>query len=252
MLKNHKKMELYFPKFISVEGNIGSGKSTFLKKLSESINCKIAVEPCKRWQDVGGYNLLEAFYKDSNRWGYTFQSYVFLTRIQALEKMFEYFFNNLSNDMDYFISERFVLADLYVFAKTSYDLGIFNKIEWEAYCNWYLWMIKKYVPIPSGFIYLRVMPEVAYNRINIRARGEESEISIDYLKMIHNCHENWMIHKKFFIETGFSDIPVLVIDCNKDFEHNIIEWNIILEKTKSFIYCCCNRDSFLDSYCNKA
>jgi deoxyadenosine/deoxycytidine kinase len=75
-------------KLISIEGNIGSGKSSFMKMMEESahIYCskkiKFIEEPVKDWEDVKDpndidnskdkVNLLELFYKEPNKYGYLF------------------------------------------------------------------------------------------------------------------------------------------------------------------------------------
>ena len=46
-----------------LEGNIGSGKSTFLRLLKENLDVDVVYEPTDRWQSVGaGGNLLDLFY----------------------------------------------------------------------------------------------------------------------------------------------------------------------------------------------
>ena len=41
-------------------------------------------EPVKKWQKVGGNNLLESFYIDPKRWGFSFEFYSMFTKIEAL------------------------------------------------------------------------------------------------------------------------------------------------------------------------
>ena len=42
-------------------------------------------EPVDTWQNLnGGGNILDAFYKDPERYAYTFQNYVFLTRVMQV------------------------------------------------------------------------------------------------------------------------------------------------------------------------
>ena len=73
------------PSFISIEGNIGSGKSTILKIIRESFpELAILDEPLTEWQNVGenkDINLLGLYYQDPKRWGFTFQIYAFMSRI---------------------------------------------------------------------------------------------------------------------------------------------------------------------------
>jgi deoxyadenosine/deoxycytidine kinase len=42
----------------------------------------------KDWQDLGGkgINMLERYYKEPQRWGFTFQIYAIFTRIKKMEE----------------------------------------------------------------------------------------------------------------------------------------------------------------------
>lgn len=71
-----------------VEGNISVGKTTFLQRIAnETLELRdiveIVPEPIHKWQDVGEnhYNVLDAFYAEPHRYAYTFQNYVFVTRV---------------------------------------------------------------------------------------------------------------------------------------------------------------------------
>lgn len=47
-----------------VEGNIGSGKSTFLELCASQHGMEVLPEPIADWSNVGGVNLLEKMYAD--------------------------------------------------------------------------------------------------------------------------------------------------------------------------------------------
>ncbi|KAI0210173.1 Thymidine kinase 2, mitochondrial [Lamellibrachia satsuma] len=68
---------------VAVEGNIGSGKSSFLHYFDTSSSVEVVPEPVELWKSVRGHNTLELMYKDSERWSLTFQSYVQLTMLQV-------------------------------------------------------------------------------------------------------------------------------------------------------------------------
>ena len=76
---------------IAVEGNIATGKSSFIDLLDHAKQeWAVVPEPVAKWTNVStscdqhsftssqqqGGNLLKLFYDDINRWAYTFQSYV--------------------------------------------------------------------------------------------------------------------------------------------------------------------------------
>lgn len=81
---------------LAVEGNIGAGKSTFLNIMADQALelqdiIEVVPEPVEEWQSVAGaeggegpVNLLDRFYKDPQRYAYTFQHYVLLTRMQKV------------------------------------------------------------------------------------------------------------------------------------------------------------------------
>jgi deoxyguanosine kinase len=229
--------------FIAIEGNIGAGKSTLLNKLKKQHKdvCFIN-EPHYRWQNVNGYNLLDEFYRDMQRWAYSFQNYAFLTRTEEVEKAF------IENkDKSLFISERSIYSDFYTFAGICHSIGYINKLEWNMYGQWYDWLTKSYTKKIDGFIYLRTRPSVAYDRIMKRSRKEEESVSLEYLAMLNDAHENWLIHKKDINNNDLTgNAPVLVLDGEIDFATNDLEWDCFVERIKSFVYKICTNGKHKD------
>lgn len=64
--------------------------------------------------------------------------------------------------------------------------------------EWYDFIVEHHKPQCDLIVYLRTTPEVAYERIKKRARDEESCVPIEYLKDLHDLHENWLIHGQFY------------------------------------------------------
>lgn len=56
------------PFTVAVEGNIGSGKTTFIKHFSKFNNVALFSEPIDMWRDCSGHNLLvsSTFCKEEN------------------------------------------------------------------------------------------------------------------------------------------------------------------------------------------
>jgi deoxynucleoside kinase len=177
---------------IVVEGNIGSGKTTFLKRFK---NVSTLPEPVEKWRE--GYNLLDLFYKDPKRWAYTFQSKILLTLLEN---------HDVSGPK---IMERSVFSGMYCFAKYLLESGHLHPAEYSLLSDWFL---RNPVDVKT-FIYLRTTPEVAFNRIQKRGRPEEKNISMDYIKAIHALHDNWLLH---------SNLNVIVVDADLDIEDNIV------------------------------
>lgn len=226
MLQQSGKIE---KKSFIVDGNIGAGKSTFLKLIKKYLNVQIVLEPHEQWQNVGGtHNLLEKFYQDMPRWAYTFQSYAFITRIQAQQQAAK------NNPYTMQVLERSVFSDRYCFAKSSYEQGNMSTLEWNMYTQWFSWLVDNYVTKPDGFIYLQTDPKVCYQRLIKRNRHEESMVSLDYLQQLHGKHESWLVGKKD-IAPMLKEVPVLVLDCNEDFELNKKQLEQLIEQIISFV-----------------
>ncbi len=200
-------------KAIIVEGNIGAGKSTFLRLINDLLDVQVVYEPHEQWQNIDGENILDSFYKDKNRWSYTFQSYAFITRIMAQEQADKTSYKPLQ------ILERSVYSDRYCFAKNLFEMGEMTSLEWKLYQDWWGWFVKHYTKKPTGFIYLQTPPQVCYDRLLKRARSEEAAVPLHYLSSLHDQHENWLIHKEN-IDDYVKNIPVLILDCTQDFESN--------------------------------
>lgn len=214
---------------IIVEGNIGAGKSTFLRLIGQALDVQIVYEPHEKWQDVNGAgNLLDAFYADTKRWAYTFQSYAFITRV--LEQ--EAYLKKATHPVQ--ILERSVYSDRYCFAKNCYQMGTMSALEWKLYQEWFSWLIQDYVKKPHGFIYLKTDPEICYERLLKRSRSEEKAVPLDYLQKLHAKHEDWLVDKKD-VADHIKNIPVLILECNKEFEADTAEMAQHIKKIKEFL-----------------
>ncbi len=200
-----------------IEGNIGAGKSTLLRLLNEHLAIDPVYEPHERWQNVGnGDNLLDKFYKDINRWAYTFQTYAFVTRVLEQERQLKEAKTTVQ------VLERSVFCDRYCFAKNCYEMGAMQPLEWQLYCDWFGWLVESYTTKPTGFIYLQTDPTVCYERLCKRDRKEESAVPLDYLRRLHEKHEEWLMQRKN-VSDYLHNVPVLVLPCNSDFESSAQE-----------------------------
>ena len=213
-----------------VEGNIGAGKSTFLKIINEYLHVQVVPEPLEKWQNVAGSkeNILEKFYADSNRWAYSFQTYAFITRVIAQAE------HAARNPYAVQILERSVYSDRYCFAKNCFELGSMNALEWQLYKEWFAWLVETYTVAPAGFIYLRTDPAVAYERVVKRIRHEESAVPLAYIEKVHQKHEEWLVQKMGITQT-LQDTPVLILDCNPEFENDKAEQERHITAIMNFI-----------------
>ncbi|KAK9110039.1 hypothetical protein Sjap_018099 [Stephania japonica] len=198
-----------------VEGNISVGKTTFLQRIAnETIELRdlveIVPEPIDKWQDVGPdhFNILDAFYAEPQRYAYTFQNYVFVTRvmqeresaagIKPLRLMERSVFSDRMcgpssgfSGLMVFFRPAFLLKK--VFVRAVHEANWMNEMEISIYDSWFDPVVSS-LPglIPDGFIYLRATPDTCHKRMMLRKRAEEGGVSLDYLRDLHDKHESWL------------------------------------------------------------
>lgn len=211
-----------------IEGTIGAGKSTFLQLLGKAFPDIItALEPVENWDSPQhGNSLLENFMDDAHRWAFTMETCAMMCRVR--EHMH---YQTMCNTQR--IVERSIYSGHYVFSLNGYRQGFMTEQEWSIYLTFFEYLTR-HCQKPLGFIYLRTAPEIAYERIQKRARVSESGISLDYLKQLHACHEEFLVEKKSSVHT----VPVLILDCDKDFEDDATHFNLLCKQVQNFMAHC--------------
>ena len=175
---------------ISIEGNIGSGKSSFMRMLKEHYKNHSRVicidEPVNEWGEItdeNGKSILECFYADQNKYAFPFQILTFMTRLIRLQECLD------KHPDSILITERSILTDS-LFAELVYKEGKISKIEYDVYKKQFEYFIQRIPEI--HIIYLYTDPEVCLERIHKRSRKGEHDIPLSYLKSLHDVHESFM------------------------------------------------------------
>lgn len=195
------------PKLVFVEGNIGAGKSTFLRILQAHLPVILTTEPCDEWQNVAGHNLLQAYYQDGPKWAAIFQMYASMTRIRKQQAC-------ASDASLVQIMERSWFSDRFCFGNMLHHLGVIDDLSWQIYCQMWQWQVS-HTQHPLAFIYLRVEPEMCFQRMHSRARGEEVGVSLEYLQRLHLYHEQLLVEKA--LTPFMENMPVLILDGSLNF-----------------------------------
>ena len=191
-------------KIYTIEGNIGAGKTTILKIIGKNFDDVTFVEePVSQWQNLGGENLLEKFYQDPERWGFTFEFYSMLSKIKCLMKAAD-------SEKNIIIIERSILSNK-IFIDISKEMNKLNDLEYGMLINTYNFYKQNVYPILNGIIYLNTPVDLCVQRIIKRNRGGESNVDKNYLLMLK---------EKFDELSNYSTIPTLVIDGNFDLERD--------------------------------
>ena len=217
MFKQSAIEKIKTKKIYALEGNIGAGKTTILKIIGKYFkDIEFVEEPVSKWQNLGGMNLLESFYTDPKRWGFSFEFYSMLTKIQAL-------LNAANSDKPIIIIERSILSNN-AFMEVSAELEKLDKMEFKMLKNTYQFYLQNVYPHLDGIIYLDTPVDECIRRIIKRNRGEECGIEKSYLELLK---------KKFDEMANSSTMTVIRIDgmydCERDSEN-------VCENISNYLY----------------
>jgi deoxyadenosine/deoxycytidine kinase len=169
---------------ITIDGNIGSGKTSILNHLHFNYNIYVDLEPIDKWKPF-----LDNIYNNKKNY-FNFQIRVWLDRSWIQEKDGNP--NIIMERSPFFINRTF---NKYIYENnliTSQEHNIITELYKKSNIIWK----------SNYFIYLRSSPEKCLERILLRGRENELDISIDYLRYIHHLHEQTYekaIHKGYNI-----------------------------------------------------
>jgi deoxyadenosine/deoxycytidine kinase len=175
-------------KYLVIAGNIGAGKSTLVRLLSERLGFRPYYEP------VAENPYLEEFYHDMPRWAFHSQVFFMSYRLRSQRALME--------DPHSVVQDRSLYEDAGVFARNLYERGTMSERDWETYRGLYRTMAGL-LPAPDLVIYIRASNETLKSRIALRGRGFETAIPDEYLSSLGRLYESWI--------EGFDLAPVLVV-----------------------------------------
>ncbi len=195
---------------VSLEGSIGSGKSTLINALKERHpDWHFIDEPVSTWQALkneAGEDLLQVFYKDIKRYSYTFQNCALLSRAINIQKKIEAWRASGCVGSCVFVTERCLETDYHVFAQMLKDDGMMDSMEWGLYKMWYDY-IKDMSTALTGIVYVNTPPDICADRIKERGRSGEENISGAYLQNLDKYQRTWLADEK---------VPILMYDNYSD------------------------------------
>ena len=162
------------PLVIVIDGAIGAGKTEFTNALVEEAAKRVKAdgrrllacavpEPVKLWEDVGA---LPLFYRDPQRYAYTFQTYVYATRVTAIADAVR---DNPHADI--FVLDRSPATDR-VFMDAQ-DVSPVERAMYDTWCNAHDRMLPIDLRRATG-VYLQTSLETCMARVARRARGGDA------------------------------------------------------------------------------
>lgn len=179
--------------YLVIEGNIGSGKTTFSEMIGRDYPSTLILE------QFADNPFLPYFYEDPHRYGFPVELFFMTERykqLQALGTQGDLFHSLMVSDYGFVKTLLFARINL-----PPDEFRIFQK----------LWMVlESSLPRPELIVFLhRPVPELL-DLIEKRGRDYEKQIKADYLQRVQD------IYFEYF--RGESQIPILLFDIQgKDF-----------------------------------
>lgn len=194
--------------FITIEGNIGVGKTTFSKLLANELKFRLVLE------EFADNPFLPKFYEHPERFAFSLELFFMAERYRQLGDLRDQDLFTKGIVSDYF----FVKSKLFAENNLSDDeLLLFNRLSDIALKN---------LPKPELIIYLHSDVRRLQENIKKRGRSYEQKISHDYLLDIQN--------KYFDFFKKHTDFPVLIVDVTKfDFVNDKSIFNKLVDLTKN-------------------
>jgi len=194
--------------FVAVAGNIGVGKTTLTRLLSQKLRWRAYYEK------VIDNPYLAPFYDNMQRWSFHLQIYFLSHRFKSQKE--------ISDWPDSCIQDRSIYEDVEIFARTLHEQGHMTDVDYENYRMLFSTMVE-YLRKPDIIIYLRASVDSLVERILNRGRDFETTIDRAYLEQLGFAYERWID------EAEAEGYKILRIDTeSKNFEENENDLNLIV------------------------
>ena len=192
--------------YIAIEGNIGAGKTSLAKLMSDEFNAKVVLE---RFADNA---FLPKFYNDKERFAFPLEMSFLADRYQQL----------IDDLAQFDLFKNLIVSDYYIFKSLIFAQVTLQKEEYTLYRKIFDIMYRE-ISKPDLYIYLYQNTNRLLDNIKKRGRDYEQNIEASYLQKIHDGYSG-------FIKTE-QHLNTLIIDVSElDFVNNYKDYKQILRK----------------------
>lgn len=196
--------------FISIAGNIGSGKSSLTKKIAEQFDFT------PYFESVDDNPYLQDFYGDMKRWSFNLQVYFLSHRFKTHKEI-------LMNEKSV-IQDRSIYEDVEIFAKNLHTMGNMSDRDYANYRQLFAEMTYFLKP-PDLLVYLKADTKTLVKQIQKRGRVFEKDIDVAYLELLNRSYEEWI--------SSYTLSPILIIPSdNLDFVEHAPDYDLIIDMIK--------------------
>lgn len=193
--------------YIVIEGNIGAGKTSLSKLLSDDLNARLILE------EFSDNPFLPLFYKNPDRYGFPVELFFMTERHKQLQDLL------LKGNL----FQEYVVSD-YIFSKTLLFAGQ-NLVDEELRLFQRLFhTLNASFPKPHLLVYLHRSVDDLLSNISKRGRDYEQDISAAYLLKIQQAYFD-------FFRMTENDLSILILNVEGlDFINNTEHYELVIEQ----------------------
>lgn len=198
---------------IGIAGNIGCGKTTLTRKLSEYYGWT------PRYESVTYNPYLEDYYSDIPRWSFNLEVYFLAQRFKDIL--------DIRRSDEVIIQDRTILEGVHIFVENNYRMGNLSDRDFRTYMDLFELMMSL-VKEPDLLIYIKSSVPHLVSQIQKRGREYEQGISLDYLAGLNSLYEKWIDSYKG---------KLLIIDGDSmDFENRAEDFASITDRIDAMLF----------------
>lgn len=191
--------------FIAIEGNIGAGKTTLSRMLSEQFDTRLILE------QFTDNPFLPFFYEHQERYAFPVELFFMTERHKQLQE-------DLSQAS---LFQQTLIADYFFIKTLLFARNNLNQEEYRLFQRLFH-ILNASFRKPDLLVYLHRSVDILLDNIKSRGRSFEQDISPEYLLQLQNMYFDY-----FKMET---DIPILIINLeDSNFQDNSDDYNRLLE-----------------------
>ncbi|MCH8276035.1 MAG: deoxynucleoside kinase [Bacteroidetes bacterium] len=179
-------------KYVAIAGNIGAGKSSLTRVLSDYFKWEAYFER------VDDNPYLSDFYEDMHRWSFNLQVF-FLSSRFGHQRVIEEVPHSV-------VQDRSIYEDAEIFARNLHEMGLMSTRDFENYTELFK-IMTSYLQSPNLLVYLRATVPTLVKHIQARGRDFESTIRIEYLERLNKHYEDWI--------ERYEEGPKIIIDIDE-------------------------------------
>lgn len=176
--------------FITVEGPIGVGKTSLSKAVSQTFNYHLLKEI------VDENPFLNKFYENIDEWSFQTEMFFLCNRYKQL--------SDIHRTLD---EQHPVVADYHIFKNLIFAKRTLKPAEYEKYEAIYK-ILTADMPKPNMVIYLHASLDTLMQRIAMRGREFEKNITREYMEQLASDYHEFIGH----FEQMHPEIPVIQLN----------------------------------------